>query len=93
MGRTKGKWKAVKHFVSSWDVEQDGTHGIDTVAHCGSHRQAETNAALIAAAPDLLEACVKTIEYLNYPPKNMVDALHAGIEVRNVVQAAINAAE
>ena len=41
----------------------------------------------------LLAACEKTVDHLNYPPKNMADALHAGIDIRNVVQAAIAKAE
>ena len=61
---TPGPWFAVQNSAGMWDVNvKDSDYG-QTVSSCGPNRyidgDAELNACLISAAPDLLEA----LEYI-----------------------------
>jgi len=56
MTHSPGPWVAVKHPESGYDIDHVATgHGIVT----DSGVEKESDAHLIAAAPDLLEACMK----------------------------------
>ena len=54
---TKGNWKAYKPEVSNgyWCVDNEETSN-GTLATCYTLEEAEANAKLIAAAPDMLKA-------------------------------------
>ena len=78
-------WKATESKLYAFSIEAADY----TVAFIPAGENAKNNATRIAASNDLLAACEKAVEYLNYSPENMVDALHAGIDVRNIVMAAI----
>ena len=57
MEYTKGEWKAQWHEITgTWNVIEQP--GVGLIARCGSGKGYETNAHLIAAAPDLYEELV-----------------------------------
>ena len=65
---TPGPWFAVQNSAGMWDVNvKDSDYG-QTVSSCGPNRyidgDAKSNACLIAAAPELLEA----LEYIATDP-------------------------
>ena len=55
---TPGPWKVEEPFVSigRWDIKNNEGNEVTKIWAKGSNR-AEANARLIAAAPDLYEAC------------------------------------
>lgn len=70
MAHTKGPWRIGKHTNSvisdnSNGLEINGATGEEAVKYYGGNLICESvsieNAKLIAAAPDLLEACLKVI--------------------------------
>ena len=77
---TKGQWmlnRAMNEIVSENDCTKNG--GIDIIAQCfcgfdydSTKPEAEANAKLIAAAPDLYNACVAMTGYCN---KNNIEML------------------
>ncbi len=50
---TQGKWEVTKGRLYAFSIEA----ATKTVAYIPTNEEAEDNARLIAAAPDLLEAC------------------------------------
>ena len=65
---TYGDWITGKHgdsgnsgWVEVWNIEADGSEGLPFIA-CKHHDQV-ANARLIAAAPELLEASIKVLEW------------------------------
>lgn len=71
MAHTKGPWRIGKHTNSvisdnSNGLEINGATGEEAVKYYGGNLICESvsieNAKLIAAAPDLLEACLKVTE-------------------------------
>jgi len=53
----------------------------------------EANAHLIAAAPDLLEACKKAIDAADWPRLNAVERREIAAETLRIINAAIAKAE
>jgi len=54
---TKGKWKANKEYGYDFDIEKEGDGGnICWLGFTDYAHEQESNAKLIAAAPELLEA-------------------------------------
>lgn len=64
---TKGKWKVVHEF----NVEADNRRGVASCGYSNNDDSDNTtkeniaNAHLIAAAPDLYEACMECVDCLN----------------------------
>lgn len=95
MAHTPGPWHC--HYLGSLatgittasidEFNKEGDRG-DLIAWVPHDRNEEANAALIAAAPDLLAACQRVISYWNCGPR-YID----GVDVDDVVKAAINKAE
>ncbi len=65
MSHTPGPWTALKKNV--WSVQNDELTEIATVGTTtsGMDAEKEANARLIAAAPDLLEACKRAYDLLH----------------------------
>lgn len=71
---TKGPWVSKQQFANVWLVEKhsDGfvPHGIasvySTVLEVGTCESAEPNAHLIAAAPELYEACESAANQIEF---------------------------
>lgn len=55
---TPGKWKALKERALWWVRTEDGILSITSLI---GRQEVEANAHLIAAAPDLLEACQRAL--------------------------------
>ncbi len=53
MGYTKGEWKVNKNWMGTWTIYTDEAHIADVDRHF--------NAKLIAAAPELYEACQELV--------------------------------
>jgi hypothetical protein len=88
---TPGEWRAHNVHVAAHDVgtlEKDGynDHCIVEAADGRDLKEAQANARLIAAAPDLLEACKLMI---GYGPGKMPD----GRDTDDVLRAAAAKAE
>lgn len=72
---TKGEWKASKISRSGFitintNPNTDDRLIVDIMVHKGLEEEAEANARLIAAAPDMLEAlktCATLLEQLQFP--------------------------
>lgn len=66
---TKGEWHAVE-FAGFWEItdapfydsKRIMTYDDDIFGSCATVTQAEANAHLCAAAPDLLQACIDFVE-------------------------------
>ena len=106
MSYTKGPWIAVhdhdKNFV---EPEQETPHG-DYIAYCSGQgdigiAEAAANADLIAAAPDLLEACNKLLHAMEMQEGRETEELHIPnnvawsiwSEAKDIARAAIARAE
>ncbi len=64
MGHVKELWKIVDEGeLQVYIYGQNGTYVAEVSSDAGSE-EARTNAALIVAAPDLLEACYAAVEVL-----------------------------
>ena len=85
---TKGKWEL--GHVSPWEIWVGADIHIADVH--GKQEVRQANAHLIAAAPDLLEACKFAAECAKGPIEGM-SVNEAAIEVREVLAAAIAKAE
>jgi hypothetical protein len=70
-GHTPGPWEATQpdDFDAIW-VLRNGTTVCVVSSGGVKPEQARANAALIAAGPDLLEACQKLIDYRNRNTRN-----------------------
>ena len=93
-----------KHTPGPWNIEHDKIEGIRPICQlyhpCGDivdwptdnpddgDREAEANAALIAACPDLLSACVAALEALNTAPRFNVGTT-TSYRIASQVEAAI----
>ncbi len=72
MEHTQGKWKVKQETPYGWHIGTDDTwvatvnndHG--GVPRLPNKEEGESNAALIVAAPELLEACKFLIEYAKF---------------------------
>lgn len=81
---TKGKWGLHPH-ASACVCLKDGR----IIANCGGYRNSvefertdaenEANARLIAAAPELLNACIEALKYVS-AEEPAYDTLHAAID-------------
>jgi hypothetical protein len=58
---TPGSWRATTKHV--YAPETEDRLGLDVQINGGNRDDNKANARLIAAAPELLEACIKMIEY------------------------------
>lgn len=75
---TKGKWKAIRkegthiHRIYSNDAQEICEtlmpYGLDENMRSEVVRQAEANALLIAAAPELLAACIECLSVIDRTP-------------------------
>jgi hypothetical protein len=67
MSHTPGPWRVGRNGAVVADVPIPEMQGSDEVEYYGGHLVAESitpsNAQLIAAAPDLLQACRDTMDY------------------------------
>ena len=89
-----------KHTPGPWTVERDSTVDGYTVWRASSmgdlfiaqvkrqKGEEASNARLIAAAPDLLAACAKALDYLG-----RIEEASEGAELRDLLRAAIAKAE
>ena len=92
MEHTKGPWSATRWAIGDgWRVHV--LHTADNDVHdaiCDldtwqSDDQTEANARLIAAAPELLEACNRCLDFINIH--------HTGTMLREMLETAIAKAE
>jgi len=74
---TPGPWEVKKELTGLGNVEflitdglDDTPDGADTIAHVIFSNEAQANARLIAAAPDLLEACIGALHALEQHGEN-----------------------
>lgn len=63
MKHTPGPWSIGKSYTDEICIRESKGHELQAIAVCGSEMLA--NANLIAAAPELLEACKAMAEYIS----------------------------
>lgn len=76
--------------IRCWYKREDGSEHMRIVAHCNeifSEKQAEVDARLIAAAPDLYEALRECLSALNSVGGMGWDSSQAAMIKRNAVKA------
>lgn len=64
---TKGNWIFSKYEPTDFSVHSEEGSGNDIALVRGSKEETEANAKLIAAAPELLAALQKAVNYVAYP--------------------------
>ena len=83
MSHTPGPWRWVQQRGTSERQGRRLTGGANIPIVWQHHCCSEANALLIAAAPDLLEACKAVLEAMNIPgpalPMDVCIALHRAI--------------
>lgn len=81
MKHTPGPWKKRPHFTPAGNaiVVDSSNIGIAGVFGKSHEQDAEANAALIAAAPELLEACKMILPYLQSNNGYGADQIEAAI--------------
>lgn len=87
------------HTPGPWhlhNMEQNTVCGPDygAIAFANTRRdkrEDHANARLIAAAPELLEACKQTVKYLNF--YNLAEKEMMGYHLKNTLQKVIDLAE
>ena len=99
-GHTPGPWRVIT-YEEWEKLHQDGAHYFSSVAQVnpsgyldylicqcadkGSLQKTRANARLIAAAPDLLEACKAAYEVLADIPGGLTSAFNAAYKCRNAI--------
>jgi hypothetical protein len=83
---TKGKWTREGTTV---EVVQDGEGKMLVDVYGETQEETEANAHLIAAAPDLLEACKRAFRFIDYT----LDSTRETHRVREILARAISKAE
>lgn len=93
MKHTKGPWRALidnkRHELPMCMVATGAGKAIDATDSGDTWEESGANAKLIAAAPDLLEACVIASKYLN----SLKGSIHRHSNAFRLVEAAIAKAE
>lgn len=89
---TSGPWEARRYAIYAPIPEGGGTifmvaliRDVPSYSYCTGEKEA--NARLIAAAPDLLEACEKALDLFPHYPEGS-----AGEEITSLIKAAITKA-
>lgn len=87
---TPGPWTATDDRRGIWEIIHDGELLADVWSHGSAARDlpAEANARLIAAAPELLEACKRFVEWDEY-----VSSLDVPTSLRKVMDTVIASAD
>jgi len=90
---TPGPWTATPSYINLGEWEIYGNEDGDNAQHIGSieaegTEQAEANARLIAAAPDLLEACESMLGFLSADTLDLRDYEQMESEVKRVIAKA-----
>lgn len=70
---TKGEWIVEHGPFGTFDVEYRTKDDGGLICVCGTDKDSEANARLIAAAPDLLSACEVAVLALTHEPINPED--------------------
>ncbi len=67
---TSGPWHISKHFWWQIQGKEDGRIGSNVIAEVSRTNIGRANARLIAAVPDLLEACKKARQFIENGVEN-----------------------